>query len=283
MLRKIYFKVFLKRYLDVLKYLRMERKTIIKTSRLLLDIIGLISPLVTAGFSLTPIFLATNFAHLIQFTIVGYFLTIFLVKLIAFLIHYRNNEEDIYKRNIKEAKISIVSGYIMLLEMIGIYFAFIYIIFQQPIKGFFASSIAFATIYTVMFLGRLVLNLYTHLTKKGNENIYEKTLTYIGTITVLYVMVVSFNYLAHALELRVKILELIVAIISLILILIIAIRMIVFGHGIIRYNKKQARKEIRVLKKETNKYFKEMKVKKKETDKYYKQVKRSQKRGSKDV
>lgn len=248
-------------------------------SRLFLDIVGLITPIFTAVFAAIPLFFAENIAHFIQVFIVAYFLSIFLIRLVAFIRRLRAREfEDERLVNITYGKIMLSSAIAIFIEISGIYIAFMFIIWSQSNKGLFASSIYFALAYVAMFLVRLIINLIQILTKRHHFDYYQKTLLFISTISLLYVMVVSLNYLMYSLELRNRIFETIFASLSVSIMIFICFVMVFESITYIRKNKRFIRKEYRELKRNTRLVYKDVRKKERMARKAQKDIERLDKK-----
>lgn len=231
-----------------------------KIKQIITDVFGLLTPLSFATLSFVYIFIWNDLTQINQICIVSYFMTIFIMKIISIYLRYKaNNEDDEHKTKIVKSKIMIINGSIMLFESVVIFTAFMFIIYLQRDKGIFASSLPLALAYTVYFLIRLILNLIKIFSGIYSRDDYDKAMIYIEAITVLYIMVLSFNYLASALKLTTYVLAFTVAVIAFTIIMILSLSMIIQGNISRRRHKKAYKAEVKTLKKNTRVVKKEAK------------------------
>ncbi len=236
----------------------------ITTNRVFVDLLGLFPPLFMFVASFVPIFFTKSAEQVIQVFLVAYFLTVFLIRFILIILRNRaNRNESPLKGHIQKAKMMIITSVLSLIESIAIVLAFYFIIFTQKDKGFFASNIYTALIYSGFFIVRLIFNLVKMFGGIYTKDSYDKTIIYMETITLLYMMVVSFNYLLSASKINAIILESIVA--GLAILSIIFVCIIMFLEGVISRHKyrKLLKEEIKTLKKNKRIYSKEVKAKRK--------------------
>ena len=212
--------------------------------------------------AIIPIFFASSRETLIQSFLIAYFLTVFLIRLISIILRNKANEHDNpIKANIAKANIMIIASILSFIESFVIVLAFFFIIFSQKDKGFFASNIYFTLIYCGFFIVRLIFNLVKVFGGIYSEDSYDRTVIYMETVTLLYMMVVSFNFLLSVLQINAYILQTILASLAIVAIFIVCI--VMFSEGIKsrkRY-KLELRKEIKFLKRSKRNYIRERKAK----------------------
>ena len=236
-------------------------------NRILLDLLSLFPPLFMIGAAIVPIFFGGARETLIQAFLIAYFLTVFLIRLISIIMRNRANEHDNpIKANIAKANIMIVASVLSFIESFVIMLAFFFIIFSQKDKGFFASSIYTALIYSGFFIVRLIFNLVKIFGGIYSKDSYDRTVIYMESVTLLYMMVVSFNYLLSALQignLGALILQSVLAGLSILAIFIVCIVMFTEGIRSKKKYKLEYREEIKTLKKSKRAYLKEEKARRK--------------------
>lgn len=230
------------------------------TNRTFLDVLGLIPPLSMVILSFVSIVTTRDIRALAQVFIVAYFLTIFLIRFISMILRKRASEhEEPLKGNIIKANIMISAGTILLIESIAIFAMSIYVTLALKDKGVFGSSLLLALTYVIYFLVRLILNLIKILSQLYKDDYYDKTIMYLETVTLFYIMVVAFSYLMSALSLNVDIFNIIVSVFAFLGMLVTCILMLIMGTYNHHYSKRLLKKDIKSWKKSGKEHRKELK------------------------